>query len=194
MNIMNTLLLASNSPRRSDFLKQCHYQFSVIPSNVDETIEEGLPLEEVVCTLALRKAKHVAGMNRNSVVLGADTVVSYEGNQLGKPRSKQEAREMLMLLAGNTHDVCTGVAIVKGEQVSVFCEIARVTMTSITTEQLDRYLRSDDSLDKAGAYGIQSLGGMFVSRLEGDFYAVAGLPLSRTVKELERFQIYPHIS
>ncbi|GAF13370.1 septum formation protein Maf [Bacillus sp. JCM 19046] len=190
---MNSLLLASSSPRRSDFLKQCHFNFSTFSSDVDETIETNQTLEEAVCQLALRKATYAADLYADHVVLGADTIVSYDGIHLGKPQTKEDARAMLTALSGKTHFVSTGVAIVHKQKKVVFSETTCVTMTEITEEQLDAYLQTDEPFDKAGGYGIQSLGAMFVSHINGDFYTVAGLPLARTVKELASFHIYPQI-
>lgn len=191
---MNSLLLASSSPRRSDFLKQCHFQFTTFSSDVDETLESPKSLEEAVCQLAMRKATYAARLHPEQVVLGADTIVSHQGVYLGKPQSKEDAKTMLTALSGETHKVSTGVAIIHGQKIIVFSETTLVTMAKIKEEQLDRYLETDEPYDKAGGYGIQSLGAMFVTRIQGDFYTVAGLPLARTVKELAEFHIYPQIN
>lgn len=98
-----------------------------------------------------------------------------------------------MALSNSTHTVYTGVAILHGNKEHIFSDAAKVTFDEMTPERLERYLQSGDSLDKAGAYGIQSFGAIFVSRIEGDFYTVAGLPLSKTAKALEKFNIYPNI-
>ncbi|MEK3754577.1 Maf family protein [Bacillus sp. FSL K6-6483] len=190
---MNTFLLASSSPRRSEFLKQCHYQFFTQPSNVEETFDPTWENDTIVKELARRKAASVAANHPNAVVLGADTIVVHNGKHLGKPANVAEAKTMLMALSNSTHTVYTGVAILHGNKEHVFSDAAKVTFDELTPERLERYLQSGDSLDKAGAYGIQSFGAIFVSRIEGDFYTVAGLPLLKTAKALEKFHIYPNI-
>ncbi|MFS0787376.1 Maf family protein [Shouchella sp. 1P09AA] len=189
----SSLLLASSSPRRSELLKQCHIPFTVFSSDVDETLHENQPVEEAACTLAKRKAEAVAKQFPQHVVLAADTIVSLNGEHLGKPKSKEEAKYMLQTLSHRTHAVSTGVAILGQDRSVLFSETTSVTMTTIGESLLERYLQTDEWVDKAGAYGIQSLGALFVSEIKGDYYTVVGLPLVKTVQALSSFHIYPNI-
>ncbi|MFB4210778.1 nucleoside triphosphate pyrophosphatase [Shouchella sp. JSM 1781072] len=188
-----SLLLASSSPRRSELLKQCRIPFTVFSSDVDETLHEHQTVEEAVCTLAKRKAEAVANQFPQHVVLAADTIVSLNGEHLGKPKSKQEAKHMLQALSHSTHAVSTGVAIISQDHSVHFSETTSVTMTTIDESFLERYLQTDEWIDKAGAYGIQSLGALFVSEIKGDYYTVVGLPLVKTIQALSAFHIYPNI-
>ncbi|AIC95174.1 MULTISPECIES: Maf family protein [Shouchella] len=189
-----SLLLASSSPRRSELLKQCHIPFSVYASDVDESLNGDHSTEEAVCTLAKRKAVAVANQFPDQVVLAADTIVSHNGCHLGKPQSKQEAKNMLRSLSASTHSVSTGVALLQRDKSLLFSQTTNVTMTSISDELLQQYIETDEWRDKAGGYGIQSLGAMFVSEIKGDYYTVVGLPLVRTIQALATFHIFPKIS
>ncbi|GAF22468.1 septum formation protein Maf [Bacillus sp. JCM 19047] len=192
--MIHPLLLASSSPRRSELLKQCHIPFSVYASEVDESLDGKQSTEEAVCILARRKASVVAKQFPDHVVLAADTIVSHNGHHLGKPQSKQEAQEMLLSLSDSTHSVSTGVALFQREKSILFSQTTYVTMTSIQNELLQQYLETDEWCDKAGGYGIQSLGAMFVSEIKGDYYTVVGLPVVKTIQALATFRIFPKIS
>ena len=122
-------------------------------------------------------------------MLGADTIVTYESRILGKPSSEAEAKEMLQLLSGKTHEVYTGVAIIAKGQNSHFYERTEVTFWELTEEEIDTYIASKEPLDKAGSYGIQGKGSIFVQHIQGDYYSVVGLPISRLVRELKQFNI-----
>ena len=191
-------VLASASPRRQELLTQAGFSFDVIPSAVDEKITKDIP-SDVVMELAHQKALDVyesqikdnpAYQTEDCIVIGADTIVSYRGEILGKPADNEEAFDMLSMLADRTHQVYTGVTFagrIRGQQVlHTFYEKTDVTFYPVTKEDLHAYVESGDSLDKAGAYGIQGYGSMFVSHLDGDYFCVMGLPvctLARMLRE-----------
>lgn len=161
-----------------------------MPSDVDETLE-GVPLPEAVARLALRKARAVADMRREALVLGADTIVVIDGRALGKPANAAEARAMLAALRGRTHEVMTGVAVVDGPsgRGAVDTVISRVTMRPYTDAMIDAYVAGGEPLDKAGAYAIQGEGEALVAGLVGSRSNVVGLPLAATAALLARFGV-----
>ncbi|MEL3974387.1 Maf family protein [Rossellomorea oryzaecorticis] len=181
---MSNLILASQSPRRKELLQQIQLSFSIMSSNVDETVAPHLKPHEVVMELALKKAKEISVKHPESYVLGSDTVVALGECILGKPQSEEEAREMLVMLSGKTHSVYTGVAILKGEKQSLFYEKTDVTFWELTSQEIDEYIVSEEPFDKAGAYGIQGLGAKLVKEVKGDYFSVVGLPLSRVYRAL----------
>lgn len=180
------LVLASGSPRRKQLLEQLHLSFAVHVSSVEETFDVNQSPYEIVMSLALQKAKDVAAHYPDAYVLGSDTVVVYDENILGKPSDENEAADMLQMLSGSTHEVVTGVAIVhQGKEIS-FYEKADVTFWDLTKEEIMDYVKSGEPMDKAGSYGIQGLGASLVRKMEGDYYSVVGLPLSKTIRELKK--------
>lgn len=180
------LILASGSPRRKELLQQLHIPFSVHVSNVDEKVNHNYSPSEVVMDLALQKASDVATLYPNHIVLGSDTVVVYKDSILGKPASEAEAIKTLEMLSGKKHQVLTGVALVEGEQVQTFYEKTDVEFWPLTVDEITQYVRTGEPMDKAGSYGIQGLGAMFVKSIQGDYFSVVGLPLSRTIRELRK--------
>lgn len=177
---MRELILASASPRRRDLLQQIGWQFTVHPSSFRETTTASEP-ESFVLYNALGKAREVAARFPAGIVLGADTIVVHAGKLLGKPRDRDEATCMLRALSNDWHDVFTAVALIdctSGREISdVVC--TRVHMRKITARELAQYLQTDEPYDKAGAYGIQGMAAMFVDRIDGCYFNVVGLPLSR---------------
>jgi septum formation protein len=183
---MKRLILASSSPRRKQLLEMANLCFDILASEIDEQIQENQSPEQIVQSLAYQKAKAVQTIHSDAYVIGADTVVVYNGNILGKPKTEQEAANMLRMLSGNSHDVLTGVAILAPEKETVFVERTTVTFWDLTDEEIFEYIATGEPMDKAGAYGIQGRAALFVKRIEGDYFSVVGLPLSRTVRELKR--------
>ncbi len=181
---MSSLILASQSPRRKELLHQIQLSFSVISSTVDETFSSDLMPHEVVMYLARKKAKEIALQHPTDYVIGSDTVVTKDGKILGKPESKEEAKEMLMMLSGSNHAVYTGVAILHGEVEELFYEKTDVTFWELTPEEIDDYIASEEPFDKAGSYGIQGIGAKFVKEIKGDYFSVVGLPISRVNRTL----------
>ncbi|MCC5892607.1 nucleoside triphosphate pyrophosphatase [Exiguobacterium sp.] len=185
------VILASMSPRRTELLAKAGIHHEVIPSNVVEGVNGQEAPDDYVGRLAREKALDVARNNRDAIVIGSDTVVVLDGNILEKPSDREEARRMLEQLSGATHDVLTGVSILGPERQDLFVTATRVTFIDIPEAWLDGYLDSAEPYDKAGAYGIQGSGGLFVERLEGDYYNVVGLPLQPLVRTLEGHGVTP---
>lgn len=188
---MKRIILASQSPRRRELLTQIGLKFEVIPSTVEEVITSANPVE-VVQELAQQKARDVAEvagreMAKDSLlVIGADTIVVYEGKILGKPEDKEDAVRMLTMLQGKEHSVYTGVALLSGEQEIVFAEETRVKMCPMTPEEILWYVNTGEPMDKAGAYGIQGLCARFIRQIQGDYNNVVGLPVGRIYQELKK--------
>lgn len=183
---MMHLVLASSSPRRKELLENLQLSFKVSSSDVDESFDPKLKPSEVVMELALRKANAVAKQYPQSFVIGSDTVVVSNDQILGKPVSREEALSMLKELSGKTHSVYTGVAIVSPTETVQFYEKTDVTFWELTEPEMNRYVDSGEPFDKAGGYGIQGFGSMLVKKIDGDYFAVVGLPVSRTIRELQK--------
>jgi septum formation protein len=181
------LVLASASPRRVALLRQAGAEFTVVDPGPDRAWPGRSEPRHGVRALALDKARRVAARRAGSVVIGADTVVVLRGQRLGKPASAEEARAMIERLHGRRHEVWTGIAIVHGDDQRTGAECTLVHIQKLGPEEIARYVRSGESLDKAGAYGIQGLAAQFVRRIEGDYTSVVGLPLSRLRQMLAEF-------
>lgn len=181
---METIILASASPRRRELLEMAGIPFVIQAADVDESLPQGILPEEAVQLLAQKKARAVDTPNR--VVLAADTVVALDGVIFGKPQNEEDARQMLRALSGKTHQVHTGVCLHKDGKEIVFCETAKVEFYPLTEEEINRYVSSKEPLDKAGAYGIQGKGALLVRRIDGDYYTIVGLPIARVVRELQK--------
>jgi len=181
------LVLASSSPRRRLILENAGFRFRVAASSIEEKIEPDIPPEEQARSLALAKARQVAGGFPDRPVIGADTLVMLGSRILGKPGNRDEAREMLRLLSGEIHKVFTGLALVwrRFNLERSVCEVTEVTFRRLTTEEIEDYVATGEPLDKAGAYGIQGRGSTLVSRINGCFYNVMGLPVSRLTEILQ---------
>lgn len=182
---MTDIILASASPRRSELMTLAGFRFDVICADIDEIVPEKALPQEVVMSLALQKAQAVAKDHRKSAVVGSDTVVALDGKILGKPRSEKEAAEMLRSLSGRIHKVFTGVAIVCGEKVTSFFEETEVEFYPLTDQEILDYVATGEPMDKAGAYGIQGRGAVLVKRINGDYFNVMGLPISKVYRELK---------
>lgn len=181
------IILASSSPRRTEILKLAKIYHNVIPSTCKEVIETGLKPFQVVESLSYQKAMDVFKNHQESLVIGADTIVCIDELILGKPHSKEEAVRMLQLLSGKTHQVITGVTIMTKNVVKTFHEITNVTFDELTIQQIQTYIESENVYDKAGSYAVQGTFCKFISKINGDYYNVVGLPISRLYKELKEF-------
>lgn len=184
---MAEIILASASPRRRELLSTAGVNFTVKVADVVERIEAGLTPDRVVMSLALQKAQAVAAENPEAVVIGADTVVVLDGEILGKPQSEENAVEMLTALSGRCHTVYTGVALVGNGKVKNFCEATQVEFYELTKEEIEDYVATKDCMDKAGAYGIQTNGCVLIRKIDGDYFNVVGLPVSKVYRELRGF-------
>lgn len=175
--------------------------FVIDPSTAEETFEPGLSPDRVVEHLALLKSRDVAGRHENALIIGADTIVVYKDQILGKPENRNHASELLNMLSGQTHQVYTGVGLVqtgsdgKIVDTSVFNECTRVTFDRLSEEEIEEYIDTGSPMDKAGSYGIQDdWGSLFVRKVDGDYYNVVGFPLNRFYREMKHFApaLLPH--
>lgn len=187
---MSDLILASGSPRRKELLEQIGVCFEVVKVSVDETpLPDESPLDYVL-RLAIEKADAGSQLIRHKKpVLGSDTTVVCNGKILGKPENKADALAMLKMLSGNHHQVITAVAVVKGQQNLHQIVTTDVTFRSLSNDEIEAYWHTGEPSDKAGAYGIQGLGGVFVENISGSYSAVVGLPLAQTAKLLKTFDV-----
>ena len=181
-------VLASKSPRRKELLGNIGINAQIIPSSVDESPYKKLPPEQMVKELAMLKACDVArSLRGNTVVIGADTCVCLGEKVFGKPQNMAEAEEMLRELSGKTHEVFTGFCVYKckdGTAVSR-AEVTHVTFRVLTDSEIKAYVKTREPMDKAGAYGIQKRGALFIEKIEGDFFNVVGLPLCSLASALK---------
>ena len=177
MRSLPEVVLASASPRRRELLSPFFPNLSVVPPKL---LEDSLPGEDpraLVERLALAKARQVASRHPGALVVGADTVVVLEGEVLGKPSSREEVVDMLTRLSGRWHEVVTGVALVWRDRHRVSHATTRVRFSSLSAREIEFYAATEEPMDKAGAYGIQGVGGLFVSEIRGSYTNVVGLPL-----------------
>lgn len=211
------LVLASGSQRRRELLTMCGYDYEIIVSNADETIDENDP-ESFVRALSFRKAKEVfdrlfAAGRRDFAVIGSDTVVAFqkEGETkpviIGKPKDAEDAVRVLSMLSGKTHRVFTGVSVIadipdenaaaqcsiqEKAEIQTECSITEVTFETLSPDEITDYVNSGDPLDKAGSYGIQGPFGMFVREIRGNYFTVIGMPIPVLYKMLKKIGILPH--
>jgi septum formation protein len=192
---MKKIILASASPRRRELMEQAGYEFEIQVSHKEETYVSETPAE-IVKELALLKAKDIAEQNvqQDLIVIGADTVVAYEGRILGKPKSREDAFDMIQSFQGDKHQVYTGVAILHygqdgREEIINHAVKTDVYVNAMTEEEIWRYIDSDNVMDKAGSYGIQSGFAIHIEKIEGDYFNVVGLPISYIYSELKKFNV-----
>lgn len=182
------IILASKSPRRQFILTEAGIYFSVKPVHVLENYAEGIPVNEVAQHLAEKKAKQFPYLKENEIVLAADTTVIIENKILGKPTNQKEAVQMLNLLSGKTHHVTTGVCIKDRHQVVAFSDTTLVQFKVLTDEEIEYYIKNFEPFDKAGGYGIQEWIGMIgVTKIEGSYFTVMGLPIHKVYESLLQF-------
>ena len=180
-----TIVLASRSPRRRHLLASVGLTFQVVPAQVSETLSPLAGPDTYAKSLARRKARWVAQRVQADLIIGADTVVVAEGRILEKPGDRDHARRMLQTLAGAWHEVITGLCLITPHREIIDSETTRVHFAPLTDREINTYLRSDEPLDKAGAYGIQGLAGLFISEIQGCYYNVVGFPLPRFYAHLK---------
>jgi septum formation protein len=183
------IFLASRSPRRIELLKAAGFDFQAAAADVDEkAVPAWYPKREIPALLSRKKADFFKDKGEECVVLGADTVVVCDDRLLEKPADADEARNMLRLLSGREHEVVGGVTILHKNRAHTFSEITRVRFRPLSDYEIEYYVQNFRPFDKAGAYGIQEwIGLRGVSRIEGDYYNVMGLPICRLVRELDAF-------
>ncbi len=179
------VILASASPRRQELIQRIFDDYIVFPADIDETLPDDIGSEFAPVFLAAEKAQAVAKSFPEDLIIAADTIVIADGKILGKPKDKEEAFEMLHLLSGQTHKVITGCCIKKGKRCASFSEESLVTFFDLKDEEIIAYVDSGAADGKAGAYGIQDGGALFVERIEGDYYNIVGLPIARLNREIQ---------
>ena len=175
------VILASGSPRRRQLLELIGIEHEVSPSDIDETMRPRETPRRHAERLAREKASTVATRQPNRITIGADTIVVINRKVLGKPRDEEEARRMLSMLSGREHTVITAVAVARGRKIRSAVEEVKVKFRRLRDEDIDAYIATGEPMDKAGAYGIQGFGATIVECVDGDYFAVMGLPLARLV-------------
>lgn len=182
------IILASASPRRKELIKNICDNVTVRPADCDETLPEGISAREAVEYLSKIKNEAASKISaENEIVISADTVVAVGDEILGKPADKDDARRMIKLLSGKTHQVYTGVTVSKGKKAVTFSEKTDVVFYDLTEEEIEAYISTSEPYDKAGSYAIQGKAGLLVEKINGDYFNVVGLPVSRLNKELRKF-------
>lgn len=175
------IILASASPRRKEILENTNTKFEIIKSEIDEVILENELPSQVVMRLAFEKSIDIALKHPDSLVIGADTVVVLNNNILGKPKDSSDAFNMIKQLSGKTHQVITGISLINlnANQKIIDYVVSNVKFKNLSEEDIKDYIQTNESLDKAGAYGIQGFGAMLVEEIQGDYFNIVGLPISR---------------
>jgi septum formation protein len=188
---MNKIILASQSPRRKQLLEWAEVPFDIVVSENDEHFPPGLKPDAVAVYIARNKALAVqAEIGSEEIILAADTIVVLNDHIIGKPVHREEAVTILMALSGEVHKVITGVVIRKGEEEIAFADTTEVQFHDLSVEQIEFYVDKYKPYDKAGAYAIQEwIGVIGIKSVNGDFYNVMGLPVSRVVKALDQFKV-----
>lgn len=182
-----SVVLASASPRRSELLQMLGVRdFLICPAKGEEKAEEGKSPVDIVCSLSAAKAEEVrANFGEDDIVIAADTIVWCADRVFGKPKSEDEAKRMLKELSGKSHEVYTGITLIKGEKIVSEAECTKVHFRQLEDEEIEAYVKSGEPMDKAGAYGIQGKASLFAECIEGDFFNVMGLPLCKLGKMLK---------
>ncbi|WP_031513151.1 Maf family protein [Desulfofalx alkaliphila] len=183
------LILASQSPRRREMLQRLGLDFEVQVASVEEIVPSGLKPAEVVEHLAALKARAVAGLRDEGLVIGSDTVVVKDGVILGKPANEEEAKEMLRRLQGTSHRVYSGVAVVNAGDGSSITghRCTKVTFKPLSQREIEQYIATGEPMDKAGAYGVQGVASIFITAIEGCYHNVVGMPLELLAELLKKF-------
>ncbi len=181
------MILASNSPRRKQILEETGFCLEIIPSDVVEESDKG-NLVEKIKDISYKKAFSIARDNKNKFVLAADTIVELDGKVFGKPKNKKDIYDFLMKLSGKVHRVITAYSFINIDKKIYMNEISenKVEFYPMTKEEIEWYIETEEPFDKAGAYGIQGKGRVFVKRIDGDFYSIMGFPVSHFLKTVEK--------
>ena len=185
-----SLILASQSPRRRELLGLLKFPFQIRVADIDETMDSTkLPFQEVSRISSLKAL--AVERKEGDIVIAADTIVVCDDRVLGKPRSAEEAKQMLTMLSGRGHQVMTGMTVLRGDKMLCHTEVTDVFFRPLSEKEIDAYVAGGDPMDKAGSYGIQSGAAIFVQRIEGDYYNVVGLPVCRLQQML--MQVAPEL-
>ncbi len=188
LKLNKTLLLASNSPRRQQLLRDAGFEFTVKVKDTNEDFPKTMPVDEVPAFLARKKAEAFREELGNQIVLTADTIVVIDKDILNKPKDASEAREMLRKLSGRQHQVITGVCVMTAENTECFIDIAEVFFRDLSDWEIDYYIETCRPFDKAGSYGVQDFIGMVgIPRMEGSYFTVMGLPVHKVYEALSKY-------
>ncbi len=179
------IILASASPRRRELMKLITEDFTAVSVDADETVPDGIPPLCASEYLANIKALSASLKNPDALVIGCDTTVIADGNILGKPADKEQCRQYMELLSGCTHQVVTGCSLMYGTKTASFSVVTDVTFRSLSAEEIEEYISTDEPYDKAGGYGIQGKGALLIEKINGDYFNVVGLPVSRLAQEMK---------
>lgn len=183
------LLLASKSPRRKELLEHLGYDFQIVSIDCDESFPSDLPINEIAGFISEKKANAFRNLEDNEILLTSDTVVAFNDEILGKPKSEAEAKEMLKKLSGKTHQVYTGFTLKSKKQIITKIDVANVEFAEITKEEIDFYIEKFQPMDKAGSYGIQEWLGMTkITNINGSYYTIMGLPTHLIYQELQKLK------
>jgi septum formation protein len=185
------IILASTSPRRRELAKAMGLDFEVVPSSYEEDMTMKLKPQKLVMTLAYGKAVDVAKKYKEGIVIGIDTVVVYKNKVLGKPKTKEKSYSMLKMLSNKTHEVYSGLAVIDcatKKTIKDF-EVTKVYFNKLTEKEIKSYIRTGQSLDKAGAYGVQDLSCIFVKRIDGCYFNIMGFPIFKLYSKLQKFGV-----
>ena len=184
---MTRVILASKSPRRRELMSLLHIPFEVIVSDIDEQIDYSKDLVKEIEKLSYQKAKAVFDKNQDALVIGSDTIVKIGNDVLGKPKSLQEAKDMLHELSDKTHEVVTGVTILYKDKTETFSSVAQVCFYPLSEEEIDEYVSTNEPMDKAGSYAIQGDAAKFIKSINGDYYTIVGLPIAELYHRLKKY-------
>ena len=188
LKLNKTLLLASNSPRRQQLLRDAGFEFTVKVKDTNEDFPKTMPVDEVPAFLARKKAEAFREELGNQIILTADTIVVIDKDILNKPKDASEAREMLRKLSGRQHQVITGVCVMTAESTESFIDIAEVFFRELSDWEIDYYIENCRPFDKAGSYGVQDFIGMVgIPRMEGSYFTVMGLPVHKVYQALSKY-------
>ncbi|MBR3361814.1 MAG: septum formation protein Maf [Lachnospiraceae bacterium] len=187
---MKNIVLASQSPRRKELLEKTGCSFIIDAAYIDETIDQSKPLTEEIKRLSHCKAEHVLHRHPDSLIIGSDTIVTVDGIVLGKPADKIEAMNMLRRLSGRTHQVITGLCILSSRKEYLYVSVSDVSFAVLTEDEIEKYVSTGEPMDKAGAYAIQGIASRYITGINGDYYAIMGLPLCAVYEELKNISEY----
>ena len=187
---MKNIVLASQSPRRKELLEKTGCSFTIDAADIDETIDQSKPLTEEVKRLSRSKAAHILQRHPDSLIIGSDTIVTIDGKVLGKPADKNDAVEMLRSLSGRTHQVITGLCMLSSQKEYLFVSVNDVSFAELTEDEIEKYVNTGEPMDKAGAYAIQGIASRYITGINGDYYAIMGLPLCAVYEELKNISEY----
>ena len=188
---MKQIILASTSPRRKELLKKIGIKFKAVNNGYEEDLTLPKKPKDLVKFLSFGKAKSVSEKYKNSLIISGDTIVVYNNKVLGKPKTKKQAKEFLQMLSGKTHSVITACTVMdteSGKEITWDTE-TKISMKNLSNCQIDKYISTGEPMDKAGAYAIQGLGAVFITKICGDYFATVGLPICKLVEELKEFGV-----